>query len=81
MSINVGTSSLRDIQLGAILALASCKKLLGYTIIAGISILIFVLFHQFGRLKFRIAEVQEYRTGKKKQSELEEQIMDIAGTI
>ncbi|MDR2234204.1 MAG: hypothetical protein LBE56_13915 [Tannerella sp.] len=76
MSQSIGTTSLRDIQLGAILA--SCKKILGYIIIAGIAILIFVLFHQFGRLKFRIAEYNVY---KGKQPALPEQIADIAGTI
>ncbi|MCL1937678.1 MAG: hypothetical protein FWF52_04690, partial [Candidatus Azobacteroides sp.] len=77
ISINVGTSSLRDIQLGAILA--SCKKLLGYIIIAGIAILTFVFFHQFGMLKFRIAEYKIYKSGK--QPVVPEQIADIAGTI
>jgi len=79
MSHNPGVGSLRDIQLGAIMA--SCKKLLGYVNLVGISILAFVLFHQFGRLKYRIAEVQAYQAGKQKQPVLAEQIMDIAGSI
>ena len=58
MSLNAGEGSLRSIQLGAIMA--SSKKLLGYIIIAGMGILMFVIFHQFGRLKYKIARVKEY---------------------
>ena len=79
MSHNPGAGSLRDIQLGAILA--SCKRLLGYVVIAGLAILAFVLFHHFGRLKYRIAEVQAYQAGKQKQPILAEQIAAIAGSI
>jgi len=75
MSHNPGVGSLRDIQLGAIMA--SCKKLLGYINLVGISILAFVLYHHFGRLKYRIAEYQVY----KKRPVLSEQISDIAGSI
>ena len=49
-----GTGSIRDIQSGAILA--ANKTLLGYAAIAGLGILVFVFLHQFGRLKYRIAE-------------------------
>jgi hypothetical protein len=47
MSHNPATGSMRDIQLGAVLA--ANKRLLGYVIIAGLGILTFVLFHRFGR--------------------------------
>ena len=77
ISLNMETVTLRDIQLSAILA--SCKKLLGYIIIAGIGILTFVLLHQFGRLKYKIAKVEEYISEKR--PVLPEQIADIAGSI
>ena len=47
MGHNLGIGSLRDVQLGAILA--ANKKLLGYIIIAGLGVLTFVVFHSFGR--------------------------------
>ena len=53
MSHNLGIGSLRDVQLGAILA--ANKKLLGYIIIAGLGVLTFVVFHSFGREKGTIS--------------------------
>lgn len=51
--------SLRSVQLGAILA--ANKKLLGYIIIAGLGVLMFVLTHSFGRLQYWIANIQAKR--------------------
>ncbi|MDR2037019.1 MAG: hypothetical protein LBQ60_03765 [Bacteroidales bacterium] len=74
-----GTGSLRDIQSGAILS--ANKKLLGYTIVAGLGILIFILFHQFGRQKYKIAQYNVYRWEKMKTVEFPEQISDAAGSV
>lgn len=51
--------SLRDVQMGAILA--ANKKLLGYIIIAGLGVLSFVLCHNFGREKYAIARYRAAR--------------------
>lgn len=59
MSNNLGVGNYRDVQLSAILA--ANKALLGYIIIAGIGILSFVLFHQFGSLKYKVARYNFYR--------------------
>jgi hypothetical protein len=59
MSHNPAAGSLRDVQLGAILA--ANKKLLGYVAVAGLGVLTFVLFHQFGRLKYRVAEMRDIK--------------------
>ena len=48
-----GIASYGQLQLNAILA--ANKTILGYTIIAGLGILTFVGFHQFGRQKYTIA--------------------------
>ena len=61
------TDSMRNVQLGAILA--ANKTLLGYSAITRLGILTFVFFHQFGRLKYRIAGHPLY-TKKCKQTEL-----------
>jgi len=53
LSHNSGVGSLRNVQLGAVLA--ANKRLLGYIIIAGLGVLTFVLSHSFGRQKYRIA--------------------------
>ena len=45
--------SLRDVQLGAVLA--ANKRLLGYIIIAGLGVLTFILSHSFGRKKYLFA--------------------------
>ncbi|HBG42618.1 hypothetical protein [Limibacterium fermenti] len=59
LGYNLGTGgSMRDVQLGAILA--ANKRLLGYVIVAGLGILLFVLFHQFGRQKYAIARYRAY---------------------
>lgn len=71
--------SLRDVQLGAILA--ACKRLLGYIIIAGVAILTFVLLHQFGRLKYKAAEILAYKSERRKQHLSGGQIVDIAGVV
>jgi hypothetical protein len=57
--------SMRSVQLGAILA--ANKTLLGYTAIAGLGILTFVFFHQFGRLKYKIVKHPLYAAKKQKQ--------------
>ncbi len=77
MTHNPGTGSLRDVQLGAILA--ANKRLLGYIITAGVGFLTFIFFHQFGRQKYIIADIRAYRS--KRQNNLSEQITDIAGSI
>jgi hypothetical protein len=59
MSHNPGVGALRDVQLSAVLA--ANKKLLGYIIIAGLGVLIFTLFHSFGRQKYRIARYNMYK--------------------
>ena len=69
MSQNFGTYSIRDVQLGAVLA--ANKTLLGYTIIAGLGFLIFIFFHQFGQQKYRIAG---YRLAKSKRLKTQELI-------
>jgi hypothetical protein len=74
-----GVGSMRDAQLGAILA--ANKRLLGYVIVAGLGVLTFVLFHQFGRLKYRVAEMREIKYAKQGQPELAEQITGIAGSF
>ena len=74
-----GTGSIRDIQSGAILA--ANKTLLGYSAIAGLGILTFVFLHQFGRLKYRIAEHPLYLAKKRKQAGLSGQIEDVAGSL
>lgn len=79
MSHNPEVGSLRDIQSGAILA--ANKKLLGYTSVAGLGILTFVLFHRFGRQKYDIARYRMAKSEKQKQNELARQISDIAGSI
>jgi hypothetical protein len=61
---NQESISLRNIQLGAVLA--ANKRLLGYILIAGLGVLTFVLFHQFGRLKYRIARHPLYAKKTKK---------------
>ena len=65
---NQESASLRNIQLGAILA--ANKRLLGYVIIAGLGVLTFVLFHQFGRLKYRVARHPLYAKRIKKDERL-----------
>jgi MFS transporter, DHA2 family, multidrug resistance protein len=53
MSTSPGFGNFRDVQLVAVLA--ANKTLLGYIIIAGIALLVFILFHRFGRLKYLVA--------------------------
>jgi hypothetical protein len=79
MSHSPTAGSMRNIQLGAILA--ANKRLLGYIVIAGLGILTFVLFHQFGRLKYRIAYYKSNKSEKQRLTKLPEQIADIAGSI
>jgi hypothetical protein len=67
MSYNPGIGSLRDVQLGAILA--ANKRLLGYILIAGLGVLTFVLVHSFGRQKYVIARYRMYKSGKRRQKE------------
>jgi hypothetical protein len=45
--------------MGAILA--ANKRLLGYIIIAGVGVLTLLLFHSFGRQKYRIARYNIYK--------------------
>ena len=79
MNNNPGTVSIRDIQLGAVLA--ANKTLLGYIIIAGLGFLIFIFFHQFGKQKYRIARYRVNKSAKQKQYKLSQQIADVAGSI
>ena len=65
MSHNLGVGSLRDVQLGAILA--ANKRLLGYIIIAGLGVLTFVLFHSFGRQKYSLARYRMAKSEKQEQ--------------
>ncbi len=74
MTQNTGTSIVRDIQLGAVLA--ANKTLLGYTIIAGLGFLTFIIFHPFGQQKYRIAEYRLHKSEKLKKSELPELIVN-----
>jgi hypothetical protein len=64
MSHNSGAGSLRDIQLGAVLA--ANKRLLGYILIAGLGVLTFVFFHSFGRQKYALARYRAYKKEKGK---------------
>ncbi len=79
MSHNPGLGNLRDVQLGAMLA--ANKKLLGYIIIAGLAVLIFILFHQFGLLKYKVVRHRLYVSDKLKHAEPSEQIGDIVGAV
>ena len=63
MSHYPGTGSLHDVQLNAILA--ANKRLLGYIIIAGIGVLMFVFFHMFGREKNIFAKHRVKRSGQR----------------
>lgn len=62
MNQNPGLGNYRGVQLSAILA--ANKALLGYTILAGIGVLTYVLFHQFGTLKYKIARYNFYRADR-----------------
>jgi MFS transporter, DHA2 family, multidrug resistance protein len=79
MKQNSSIGAYRNVQLSAILV--ANKKLFGYTIIAGLGILIFVLFHQFGRQKYLVASYRVYKARKQKQVDLPEQIEDVAGSL
>ena|GEM_PF-160797 len=68
MSHNLGVGSMRDVQLGAILA--ANKRLLGYIIIAGLGVLTFVFFHSFGRQKYRIARYNVYKARQREEGEV-----------
>ena len=57
-----GIASLRDVQLGAVLA--ANKTLLGYASIAGFGILSLIFFHQFGREKYRFAIYRSFIKNK-----------------
>ena len=79
MAHNPGLGSIRDVQLGAILA--SNKKLLGYVIIAGLGVLTFLFFYQFGRQKYRLVRYRAYRSEKREQIKLSGDIAGYAGGI
>lgn len=64
MNHNMGVGSTREVQLGAVLA--ANKRLLGYIIIAGLGVLTFVLFHSFGRQKYKIARYNMGRLRRQK---------------
>ena len=68
MSHNFGVGSLRDVQLGAILA--ANKRLLGYIIIAGLGILTFTLFHSFGQQKYLFARYSVNKAAKRRGSKM-----------
>ena len=69
---NQSPVSLRNVQLGAVLA--ANKKLLGYIIVAGLGVLVFVLLHQFGRLKYRVVDMLAHKARK-------QQLVDIAEAV
>lgn len=75
MKQDPGIGSYHQVQLSAMLV--ATKKLIGYTVIAGLAILTFVLAHQFGQLKYKIAKY----TTKPKQPTLPEQVADVAGAL
>ena len=82
MSSNPGLGNYGSMQLSAILA--ANKTLLGYLIIAGIGLLIFILLHTFGDLKYKIArfKVKFLSKGKKRRDMLiTENVESLAGVI
>ena len=76
MSHNPDIGSMRDIQLGAILA--ANKTLLGFIVIAGLGILSAILFHPFGQQKYNLARYNARKAEKRNRNQLAEQI---AGSI
>lgn len=79
MNNNPSIGSMREVQLSAILA--ANKTLLGYIIICGLGILLFVLLHQFGHQKYQIARYRAKISQKQKIVELSGQITDVAGSV
>jgi len=67
MSQNPGAGSLRDVQMGAVLA--ANKKLLGYIIIAGMAFLALVFFYMFGRQKYMYARYRMYQSEKRRMND------------
>ena len=74
MSHNPGIGSMRDIQLGAILA--ANKTLLGFIVIAGLGILSAILFHPFGQQKYNLARYNARKAEKRNRNQFTEQIAD-----
>lgn len=62
MNQHQGLGNYRGVQLSAILA--ANKALIGYMILAGIGVLTYIFFHQFGSLKYKIARYNMYRSDK-----------------
>lgn len=79
MAHNPGLGSMGTVQLAAVLA--SNKKLLGYVIIAGLGILGLLFFYQFGSQKYRLVRYRAYRSEKREQIRLSEEITGYAGGI
>jgi len=86
MASNPDVGSLSSVQLGALLA--ANKKLLGYIIIIGFAFLAFILFHQFGYLKYRIAyynvrnnPLKNTETSENENDEISEAAGSIAGIV
>lgn len=82
MSSNPGLGNYGSMQLSAILA--ANKTLLGYLIIAGIGLLIFILLHTFGDLKYRIARFKvKFLIKSRKETDMviTENVESLAGVI
>lgn len=54
--------NLRSIQINAVLA--ANKTLYGYIILAGMGVLVYVLFHHFGKIRYRLLRIRIDRAGK-----------------
>ncbi len=77
MSSNPGAGNFRDVQLSAVLS--ANKTLLGYIVIAGLAFLTVILFHQFGRSKYKVAKyrIRSQRAGKI----INEEVEGVAGVV
>ncbi len=93
ISYSAAMGNLKLTQINAILS--STKIIFGYTIIAGIGVLLYVYFHHFGRVRFTILRFRRLYSGKKgiyrrrkkeeqlrlERQAIEEEIGDSAGAI
>ena len=86
MASNPDVGSMSSVQLGALMA--ANKKLLGYIIIIGFAFLSFILFHQFGYLKYRIAyynvrnnPIKNTESSESEHDEIAEAAGSIAGVV
>ncbi|MCB4235154.1 hypothetical protein LDL59_08720 [Kaistella anthropi] len=55
--------NLRSIQINAVLA--ANKTLYGYIILAGMGVLVYVLFHHFGKIRYRLLRIRIDRVAGK----------------